>query len=731
MLTPHHSSSAWYRSPRFWFHDWGGRANLVLSSYVLVYCLWLHFQWGGPEITPLLDDLAYLSAFGVIMVLIMRVVRQPALSRRTRRAWGFIFLACLMVTIVLAFWFYYETVPGMTPFPSWLDILSFISYWFLMAGLVLLPSERKYHGRAAFWLDAAIVIAGVGLVIWHFILRPIVTTTTDDVLAKILALAYPLGDALLIFGVTTILLSRPPASQRMVVSLVGLSMLIGTAGDLFFAYMILEGAQDLESWVNTLWMGSLAPLALGAHAQYWETQQVSAVEAGDAHAQHYWRWLPYVAVVLGCSVLLNASLAYLDEPVGELIIGVIALTALVVGRQIIAMRDNARLLVERVARQSEARFASLVQNASDVIAIVEADGTIRYVTPSARRIYGYAPESLVGRHITDLVHPEDVPATHEALGRLLKQTVSVAPFACRVRHLSGAWLDIETTGTNLLADPLVAGLVLTTRDISERKAREAAEAANKAKSAFLAHMSHELRTPLTAVIGYTELLQYEAQARGCHELIPDLEKIYSAGQHLLALINNILILSKIEAGKLSLSLETFDVVQLIRDVVNTVQPLVAQHENELVVDCAENLGMMHADATRMRQILLNVLSNAAKFTHRGTISLHVRRADENGKALIQCIVADTGIGMTLEQQQRLFQPFTQASDAIARTYGGTGLGLAICKHYCQAMGGTINIESEAGQGTTVTVHLPTVVVVHSAARQDQQARQASSPKTTG
>jgi PAS domain S-box-containing protein len=317
------------------------------------------------------------------------------------------------------------------------------------------------------------------------------------------------------------------------------------------------------------------------------------------------------------------------------------------------------------------------------------------------------------------LHPDDTDVTMAAFNDYVDgRTVFYQP-EFRFRAKDGGYRWILSTGKAIERDaqgnPLrMIGIHM---DITGRKrmedeltkSKQEADAANQAKSAFLANMSHELRTPMNAILGYSEMLIEEAEDVGQDDFIPDLKKINQAGNHLLALINDVLDLSKIESGKMQAFAETFDVGALIDQVSGTAQPLMPKNSNHLTLQRGDNLGKSCQDLTKLRQSLLNLLSNAAKFTHDGTITLRAeRQAQADGDWLIFS-VSDTGIGIPADKLAHVFEEFSQADDSTTRDYGGTGLGLTISRRFCRMLGGDLTVTSQPGVGSTFSIRLPTVL----------------------
>ncbi|ESA32169.1 pas domain s-box [Leptolyngbya sp. Heron Island J] len=371
----------------------------------------------------------------------------------------------------------------------------------------------------------------------------------------------------------------------------------------------------------------------------------------------------------------------------------------------------------------------LSESIDDAFIDVDNHWLITYANGHAANALDKSPDDLTGQLLWTVLPPE-MGKDQEHYYQEARNQQALTTFETRFSAKS-RWLEFRLS-------PSVNGLSIFWQDISNRKKAEfqlalsleandealkkayeaqkkaeterlKAEKANQAKSEFLANMSHELRTPLNAIIGYSEILEEDAEDLAQDGFIPELQKIQSAGKHLLGLINDVLDLSKVEAGHMEMYLETFAVMPLVEDVAATMQPVIEKNNNTLNIQCAASVQTIHADQVKVRQSLFNLLSNASKFTQNGTITISINSENTLKGQWINFRIQDTGIGMLPEQLQKIFNAFAQADSSTTRKYGGTGLGLTITKRFVQMMGGTVNVESDIGKGTTFTVRIPTTV----------------------
>ncbi len=453
-----------------------------------------------------------------------------------------------------------------------------------------------------------------------------------------------------------------------------------------------------------------------------------------------------------------------------LAIGIAGVTFIVLSLGLVMAIIDRHLSVRTAAeaerlRRSEARFRSLVQNAADAIILTDRNGRIGYESPSTKGVLGYDEAALLGRSIFDLVHPNEAGRLSIFFDQVTRLDGEIRSIDLRLRQAQGRWGQVEIVASNLLADGNVNGIVLNIRDIHTRmenikleelvqertralsaaneklraeigersnaefalqqahdqlevkvrqrtieleRARNTAIQASQAKSQFLANMSHELRTPLNAIIGFADALTQDI----CGPLAPRqaeyIQHVIFAGRHLLDLIDDILDLARIESGKIQLDYRDCDLDRFVSELTTAIRPVVEHNGNHLSVDQAKSLGTVRTDIVKLRQTLLNLLGNAAKFTKDGEVSLSVSRIDNDRGHRLQFVVRDTGIGISREELASLFQNFHQANPGIARQFGGTGLGLALSQQICRAMGGDIRADSVPGIGSTFIVELPAI-----------------------
>ncbi|MGH7788862.1 MAG: PAS domain-containing sensor histidine kinase [Candidatus Binatia bacterium] len=425
-------------------------------------------------------------------------------------------------------------------------------------------------------------------------------------------------------------------------------------------------------------------------------------------------WPQLVVGLAACAGLAGGLLTTVSASVnsGILLSGMISLAGLSVAAAVMTDRSRRSLfLTQESLRESEERFRAVVHNATDLIFLDEGSGVLRYVSPSIETILGYPPSAVVGRNVQEFIHPDDRAANVAALASAMSRPGKTVSVCYRARHADGRWIDLEATGTNLVDDPAIRGIVGTARDISQRTriereltaAKEAAEAASHARRDFVASVSHDLRTPVNIIFGMADMALDTAVTADQRELVETIKR--AAGQ-LHALLNDLLDFSKMDAGVVDLAPRRF----LLRAWLgSTLEPLgreAAAKPVRLIEEIGEGVPeAIVADPDRLRQVLVNLVGNAVKFTDAGRVTVRIELDHGNAPPALRVTIADTGVGIVPAEMARLFQPFAQAA-ATTRSHGGTGLGLAICKRLVEQMGGAIGAESEPGRGSTFWFTIP-------------------------
>jgi diguanylate cyclase (GGDEF)-like protein/PAS domain S-box-containing protein len=447
--------------------------TLLTACYAAGYLVWERSDWGSPEVRDLVGNLAFMPLNLTVLALNTLAARNPMLDGGVRRALRYLAAGSAMVFIGNAISIWYLTVLQENPPVTWADPFYLADSLLLLTALLSFPLARRTHReRWKFSLDAAMVLAGGAVAIWYFSVRPTAAAENNGLVVTFLAFAYPLVSLLVLLGVTTVLLRRPTDGNRLAFGLLVSGVVTSIIADLTFNYILLETGGRSASWIDLAYLGCYV-LLIGSAELYYRRPVARATTLKNPRPRlQPISPLPYLAVATTYALLLLAVLSPWSDPVSGLAVGALLVTVLVVARQLLAVRENVRLLADAAARQTEARFRSLVQHSSDVIMVTKASGTIRFASPSATRVLGYEPSELVGQAVATLLHPDDRDRAAAFFGEAVRGPGVTGPVEWRFRQRDGSWLATEILATNLQSDPAVRGVVLNTRDVSERKRLE-------------------------------------------------------------------------------------------------------------------------------------------------------------------------------------------------------------------------------------------------------------------
>ncbi|HEX6107344.1 MAG TPA: EAL domain-containing protein [Gemmatimonadales bacterium] len=441
--------------------------------YAVGYLVWERGDWGAPEVRDLIGNVAFMPLNLAVLALNALAARNAVLDPGVRRALRLLAAGSGMVFVGNLISVYYLTVLQANPPVTWADPFYLGDSLILLLALLSFPLARRTRlERWKFTLDAAMVSVGGAVAIWFFSVRPTAAAEENGLVVTFLAFAYPLVSMLVLLGITTVLLRRPIDGNRLAFGLLVGGVGTSVVADLTFNYVLLETGGRSASWIDAAYLLCYLMLIASAELYYRRPVPRSSLSKAPRYRLQPLSPLPYLAVASTYALLLVAVLHPWSDPVSGLAVGALLVTALVVIRQLLAVRENVRLLADAAARQTEARFRSLVQHSSDVIMVTRASGAIRFASPSATRVLGYGPSELTGRRLEDLLHPEDRDRAMAFFAEAVRAPGVTGPVEWRFRQRDGSWLATEILATNLQSDPAVRGVVLNTRDVSERKRLE-------------------------------------------------------------------------------------------------------------------------------------------------------------------------------------------------------------------------------------------------------------------
>ncbi len=689
-----------------------GRATAVafgaLVAVVAGFALWRMLGGASEDQITFVTDVTFPIAGVLATFLGLGVSRSRQLDGATRRAWQALVVSLIAYLLGDVLWACLELTGGEAPLASVPDVFYLLFYPIALLGLLRLPGARRTRvERVQLVIDVlTLALAGV-MVEWIVVLGPELGSIDASPESTILAIAYPIADVVLLLGLAVVLLRRRLVPQDLPLALLVAAIVANLAGDLVSGVAVIADTFATGGLADACFMLFWLLIGSSAYAQARDARAGLAPRSDRSPSAVF--WLPYVATGVGFGLLVVTELNDPDLTRDTMVAGAVGLTFLVVIRQVIGARQNARYAARQATMASEARFSTLVQQATDIITVVRADGTILSQSPSCLRILGVDPAGHLGRRIADLAHPDDRAALATHLERAAGEVGVAPPFEWRMAARDGSWVSVETIAANLAADPVVQGLVLTSRDVTERLRLEAElnEARKMEAIGRLAGgVAHDFNNLLTGIHGFAEFLMADLDIGDPRRT--DAVEIRRAAERAAQLTRELLAFGRRQV--------VHPVPLDLRDVVTEALPLLGRlvgEDVDVVAELGEAVPPVLADRSQVVQILLNLAANARDaMPDGGTLVIAVRTAPLDPfvagqpagapRAHVQLVVSDTGIGMDEATRAHLFEPFftTKAQGK------GTGLGLASVYGIVRQAGGRISAESVLGRGSTFRIDLP-------------------------
>jgi PAS domain S-box-containing protein len=711
--------------------SFSGWTVILMTALTAAFIFYQVFEWGDKERVSLLADAMQAVVSVTAAFFAWRVTRHPLIDEGSRRAWRILTASFLLYAFGHTLWFYYSSILGIEPFPSLADAGFWLFYPLMLWALLSFPTiQHSASERLKFVIDVLLVLLGGTTAVWNFIIRPTIETSAEgDWLMTGLNLSYVVGDLVLLLGIATVLLRIPLKVNKIALLTIVFGLLNIAVADIGFAFFTLQGTYTSGHWIDNFFITGLLLFLVAGYFQYQNLSQNAAAEdekEAEIVTQKF-TWLPYLAVVLGCGMLLYEAKPYWSEPLGLVVFASLGMTALVVFRQITAVKENVRLLAEQTARQSEMRFRALVEHSSDMIAILNLSGVFTYQSPSFKNILGYENDELIGRNSLEFARLEDLQNIKNDFKSMVADPQSILVREYNFKHKNGSWLVLESITKTINDDENnMSGILFNLRDVTERRETEnklraftvKLERSNRELQDFAYVASHDLQEPLRKVQAFGDRLDRKCAAELSDEGKDYINRMRNAASRMQNLINDLLTFSRVSTK--TQPFKPTDLSKIAGEVVSDLEVRIEQTGG--LVEIAD-LPTIDADPLQIRQLLQNLIGNALKF-HRADVppivKVYAQTLSQTGASfllegeeiqtesgdddLCRLVIEDNGIGFDEKYLDRIFTVFQRLHGRTE--YEGSGIGLAVCRKIVERHGGQITASAKSGEGATFYINLP-------------------------
>jgi PAS domain S-box-containing protein len=713
--------------PKLFIGSFTGWMALIFTVLTALFLIYYFFDIGGKDDVNLICDISQSVKSIAAFISVWHISRSKLLDDETKKAWRRLSYALLSFACGQNIWLYLNSIVGEPPFPSIADFAYIGFYPLMLWALRSFPTApQTTTEKKKFWIDASTVMVSGFVVVYYFIIQPTIANG-GEVLKIILNLIYVLGDMVLLLGIATILLKKPREYSKRALYVVILGLISGSISDINFAYFTLHDVIPVGTWGYAFFTVTSYFMILAAFFQHQSAAKHTSQNSVHIFQSKTFIWLPYIAIIIGYTMLLIVSAPYWAEPIGAFIFASLTISGLVVLRQFISTQENLQLIAEQMIIKNESKLRSMLANSSELTTIVDDKGNFEYISPAMEKVFGYDNQQLKGTNMYSLVHPDDK-------GRLIKSYYENSNdysanihIEYRFKHSNGNWHDMDGVAQLFFEDETKTNLVLmNARDVTNKKADEfrlreytkKLQQSNRELQDFAFVASHDLQEPLRKVQAFGDRLVNNFSDKLGDDGLDYLRRMQGASSRMQTLINDLLTFSRVTTQAKPFVRNSLN--QIVKDVLSDLEVKVEETKAKVSV---ENLPEFEMDSTQMRQLFQNLIGNGLKFSQPNTppiIKIWSEVTEQSNQILdftqiaesnfefqngfCQIYIKDNGIGFDEKYLDRIFTVFQRLHGRTE--YEGSGVGLAVCRKIVERHHGYLTAKSKPKEGATFIITLP-------------------------